>query len=431
MTTVDAAMSPDKSIEIHEVGKRYSLGEREQYGALRDVIASAVKNVGNRRQQQSEDERYRWALDSVTFDVAPGEVVGLVGRNGAGKSTLLKVISRITRPTRGSVTIRGRIGTLLEVGSGFHPELTGAENIFLNGAILGMRRSEIRASFDEIVEFSGLSTFLDTPVKRYSTGMFMRLAFSVAAHLETEILLVDEVLAVGDADFQRKCISRMRELSHSEGRTVVFVSHDDAAIRQLCSRSVWITDGRVSMDGPTETVLAAYHDEQFRESKLDEWIPLSEESRRGSGEAQIAEARVSVPGCPGVRTINPGQPLRVTVRVEATEDVTCGNIAFYLSTLGGLKLVSAGTGTNGEVIVLRRGLSEIAIDIDALHLNPGRYTGSLWLARPIGARQTFGLIDHLEDIVDVVVTLPLGDAVQEGVVATASTIEISPQTERP
>jgi len=198
-----------------------------------------------------------WALRGVSFDVGRGEVVGIIGRNGAGKSTLLKILSRITRPTEGMVETRGRIGSLLEVGTGFHPELTGRENIFLNGAILGMRRAEILGKFDDIVAFSEIERFLDTPVKRYSSGMYTRLAFAVAAHLEPEILIVDEVLAVGDAQFQRKCLAKMGDVARG-GRTVLFVSHNMTALSSLCQRALWLAEGRLVADGPAGEVVARY-----------------------------------------------------------------------------------------------------------------------------------------------------------------------------
>ncbi len=223
-------MSSDAAVRTVGVGKRYRLG-----GGPSDLLSERL----GRRRRRSEDF---WALRDVSVQVAPGEVVGLVGRNGAGKSTLLKVLSRITPPSEGRVELRGRVGTLLEVGTGFHPELSGRENVYLSGTILGMRRTEVRARFDEIVAFSGVERFLDTPVKRYSSGMYVRLAFAVAAHLDTDILLVDEVLAVGDAEFQRKCFGKMDDVARG-GRTVVFVSHQLAAVQRLCSRCYWL-DGR-------------------------------------------------------------------------------------------------------------------------------------------------------------------------------------------
>jgi len=412
----------DWAIRVDHVGKRYDLGEREQYRALRDVIARSARRLVAPAPDQP-DTKHRWALEDVSFQVAPGEVVGLVGRNGAGKSTLLKLISRITRPTRGETAVRGRIGTLLEVGSGFHPELTGAENIYLNGAILGMRHAEIKANFDEIVEFSGITTYLDTPVKRYSTGMYMRLAFAVAAHLDTEVLLVDEVLAVGDAEFQRKCVGRMRELSQNRGRTVLFVSHNDAAIRQLCPRSIWLESGAVKMDGPSDQVVPAYLEAQSSQALLDEWVTLDDHQRSGSGEAQFREVRLSVPGQIEPRPAAPGDPLRVTCRVEARQPVECGSIAVYFTTPNGLKVVSAGNNAEGAVR-LPAGPSELTIEIDALNLNPGRYSASLWMARATGAKRKFGLYDFVEDAVDLVVATPDGHA-PEGLVATKSALTVA------
>ena len=241
------------AIATHALSKRYRLGELQaSYGTLRDSIVGLVGKVGRRHRHEEI-----WALRDVSFEVQEGEVLGLIGANGAGKSTLLKVLTRITAPTSGRAEIRGRVGSLLEVGTGFHSELTGRENIYLNGAVLGMKRREIARKFDEIVEFSGISTFLDTPVKRYSSGMYVRLAFSVAAHLEPEILLVDEVLAVGDAEFQRRCLGRMEDLGDS-GRTVILVSHNMQTITQLCDRVVLLEGGSVVADGPSSETVAAY-----------------------------------------------------------------------------------------------------------------------------------------------------------------------------
>ncbi len=241
------------AIATHALSKRYRLGELQaSYGTLRDSIVGLVGKVGRRHRPEEI-----WALRDVSFEVQEGEVLGLIGANGAGKSTLLKVLTRITAPTSGRAEIRGRVGSLLEVGTGFHSELTGRENIYLNGAVLGMKRREIERKFDDIVEFSGISTFLDTPVKRYSSGMYVRLAFSVAAHLEPEILLVDEVLAVGDAEFQRRCLGRMEDLGDS-GRTVILVSHNMQTITQLCDRVMLLEGGAVVADGPSSETVAAY-----------------------------------------------------------------------------------------------------------------------------------------------------------------------------
>lgn len=260
-------MESDVVIRAEGLGKSYLVGHRirEKDDTLRDSLArgarellrSAADLLHGRQIVAGDAVEEFWALQDVSFDIRQGEVIGIIGRNGAGKSTLLKVLSRITEPTEGRVRIRGRIASLLEVGTGFHPELTGRENIFLNGAILGMTNSEIRKNFDEIVDFSGVERFLDTPVKRYSSGMYVRLAFSVAAHLEPEILIVDEVLAVGDSEFQNKCLGKMQAVAGS-GRTVLFVSHNRAAVARLCPSAIWLHEGRLREKGETTQILANY-----------------------------------------------------------------------------------------------------------------------------------------------------------------------------
>ncbi|MBZ5684376.1 MAG: ABC transporter ATP-binding protein [Acidobacteriia bacterium] len=256
----------DVAIRCEGLAKQYRIGERESYTALRDVITDAFASPFRRlrsalRHSPNGSTRKKmsdfWALKDVSFEIKRGEVVGIIGRNGAGKSTLLKILSRITEPTRGQVDIWGRVGSLLEVGTGFHPELTGRDNIFLNGAILGMRRAEIARKFDEIVAFAEVEKFIDTPVKRYSSGMYVRLAFAVAAHMETEILMVDEVLAVGDAQFQKKCLGKMQSVATREGRTVLFVSHNMAAVRHLCSKGIYLVAGTVQCIGNVEETIRA------------------------------------------------------------------------------------------------------------------------------------------------------------------------------
>jgi len=257
------------AIQAEGISKQYRIGQfNAAYHTLRDTVSLGAQRVMGRREEA--EEREIWALKDVSFQVAEGEVLGIIGRNGAGKSTMLKILTRITTPTEGRAEIRGRVGSLLEVGTGFHPELTGRENIYLNGAILGMRRSEIRRKFDDIVEFSGVEKFLDTPVKRYSSGMYVRLAFSVAAHLEPEVLLVDEVLAVGDFEFQRRCLGRMEDLSQS-GRTVVFVSHNLQAISRLCDRALLLEHGRATMDGASKDVVAHYLQTSGGAGSVVEW----------------------------------------------------------------------------------------------------------------------------------------------------------------
>jgi lipopolysaccharide transport system ATP-binding protein len=246
-------------IRVEGLSKQYRLGtQREPYGSLRESLVRAMKApFKSLRRNGRSTESTIWALKDVSFEVMPGEVVGIIGRNGAGKSTLLKILSQITEPASGQVDLFGRVGSLLEVGTGFHPELSGRENIYLNGAILGMKRVEIDSKFDEIVAFAEVEKFLDTPVKHYSSGMYTRLAFSVAAHLEPEILLVDEVLAVGDAEFQKKCLGKMSEVAEA-GRTVLFVSHNMAAVQKLCPRSILLRGGQVEMDAETQSVIREY-----------------------------------------------------------------------------------------------------------------------------------------------------------------------------
>ncbi|MDR7419643.1 MAG: ABC transporter ATP-binding protein, partial [Armatimonadota bacterium] len=249
------------AIRAEGLGKRYRLGRLQHYKTVRDTLSDVarapVRWLSRRGRAHAGGDAIIWALRDVSFEIAAGAVVGVIGRNGAGKSTLLKILSRITEPTTGYAEIHGRVGSLLEVGTGFHPELTGRENVYLNGAILGMRRREIEARFDAIVAFAEVEPFIDTPVKYYSSGMYLRLAFAVAAHLEPEILLVDEVLAVGDAAFQRKCLAKMGTVAQ-EGRTVLFVTHNLGAVGQLCPATLWIDQGRVARFGPTGDVVQAY-----------------------------------------------------------------------------------------------------------------------------------------------------------------------------
>src|ERR1051326_5691573 len=248
---------PDFAIRCKSLSKQYRIGSPDSYRTLRDAISNTALATFRRSKNNSQNGHI-WALQDVSFEIKRGEVVGIIGLNGAGKSTLLKILSRITGPTRGRADIYGRVGSLLEVGTGFHPELTGRENIYLNGAILGMRKTEIDRKFDEIVSFAEVEKFLDTPVKRYSSGMYVRLAFGVAAHLETEVLLVDEVLAVGDAQFQKKCLGKMRDVSREEGRTVLFVSHNMAAISKLCNRGILLNNGQIAENSDIDYIVDSY-----------------------------------------------------------------------------------------------------------------------------------------------------------------------------
>jgi lipopolysaccharide transport system ATP-binding protein len=258
----------DTVIRVENLSKKYIIRHQQaqQYTALRDVIADGVKSIGRRLSGAKQDpamgstQEEFWALKDVSFEVKQGDRIGIIGRNGAGKSTLLKILSRITEPTTGEITLNGRVASLLEVGTGFHPELTGRENIFLNGSVLGMGKAEINRKFDEIVAFAEVEKFLDTPVKRYSSGMYVRLAFAVAAHLEPEILIVDEVLAVGDAVFQKKCLEKMDDVAEKEGRTVLFVSHNMSAVKTLCKSAIFLEKGEINLNSSVLEVVNQYHD---------------------------------------------------------------------------------------------------------------------------------------------------------------------------
>jgi lipopolysaccharide transport system ATP-binding protein len=304
----------DTVIRVENLSKRYRIGLKEEMhdtlvGALADFVKSPVKNLrrlrrlSTFREEGHDAEDIIWALKDASFEVQRGEVVGIIGRNGAGKTTLLKVLSRITHPTSGRVEIRGRVSSLLEVGTGFHKELTGRENVYLNGAILGMKKDEIDRKFDEIVDFSGIEKFIDTPVKYYSSGMYVRLAFAVAAHLEPEILLVDEVLAVGDAAFQKKCLGKMGDVA-KEGRTVLFVSHNMIAVQSLCERTIWLNDGKIVEDGQSGQVVSSYLQTSF--STLTEQVWDDVATAPGNDKVRIRRA------C--VRPTNGSPPDPITIR---------------------------------------------------------------------------------------------------------------------
>ncbi|MBS1557229.1 MAG: ABC transporter ATP-binding protein [Bacteroidetes bacterium] len=277
-------------IKVENLSKRFIISHeiREPYRSLRDSLTRSAKKLLTRKNQVQQTEEEFWALKDLTFEVKQGDRVGIIGRNGAGKSTLLKILSRITEPTHGRITIDGRVASLLEVGTGFHPELTGRENVFLNGAILGMSRAEIRSKFDEIVAFAEVEKFLDTPVKRYSSGMYVRLAFAVAAHLEPEILIVDEVLAVGDAQFQKKCLGKMEDVSKNEGRTVLFVSHNMAAISTLCNKGFFLQNGKIVHENTVDKIIDFYFEKGLKKNSERIWA----NERPGDSVVKINAIRV-------------------------------------------------------------------------------------------------------------------------------------------
>ena len=377
----------DSVIHAEGLGKRYRLGEREVYRTLGDTITRAATAPFRRNgPTAARDSRanHVWALADVSFDVRQGEVVGIVGANGAGKSTLLKILSRITRPTAGEARLRGRVASLLEVGTGFHPELTGRDNVYLNGGVLGMSRSEIARKFDEIVDFAGVERFLDTPVKRYSSGMLVRLGFAVAAHLEPEILIVDEVLAVGDAEFQRKCLGKIDDVAR-EGRTVLFVSHNMNAVQRLCRRSIAFKLGRLIRDGSTRDIVAWYLGEASPAHAAGGWIDAVQLPRQG-GSREVRVVAVACAGGDEAAAFQPYSegPLTVKLLLDSEVERTVGSIAVMVSDQLGTKLVNADSIKLGKSIHVAKGQTVITIDIRALHLTPGTYVLGWWIADPLG-----------------------------------------------
>jgi lipopolysaccharide transport system ATP-binding protein len=363
----------DIAIQTNELGKRYSLGLGAiGYGTLRESIVGTARRtvgrIGGRRKQPPVDTL--WALQDLSLTVRSGEVVGLIGHNGAGKSTLLKILSRIVEPTTGWADVTGRAGSLLEVGTGFHPELTGRENIFLNGAILGMRRAEIRRQFDEIVAFADIERFLDTPVKRYSSGMSVRLAFAVAAHLEPEILLVDEVLAVGDAAFQRKSLAKMSEVA-KEGRTVVFVSHNLATIQALCQRGILLEKGRAVADAPIAEAVDHYL-RTLEQAASDDLLVRTDRDGRAWEETMVRRLAVFDSSSGQADVVVGGRPAKIVVEVtEARPAMECE--LTILNSLGH-PVTTLDSELSAEADVRDADLgSRIECEIDALPLIPGRY----------------------------------------------------------
>jgi lipopolysaccharide transport system ATP-binding protein len=360
-------------IKVEDLSKRYRIGARlESYPTLRDALAGAARAPLRllSRGGGSEGETV-WALREVNFDVQPGETVGMIGRNGAGKSTLLKILSRITEPTRGRAMIWGRVASMLEVGTGFHPELTGRENIYLNGSILGMSRQEIRRHFDAMVAFAEVEKFIDTPVKRYSSGMYLRLAFAVAAHLEPEILIVDEVLAVGDAAFQKKCLRKMGDVA-GQGRTVLFVSHNMQAVRQLCSRILWLQSGAIVADGPTAEVAERY----LREApRAESFSDIAGVIRRLPPDPafRLEEITLEQDGRAVERVLN-GSPLEITIRYEVLERTTGMRVFFDLcDTEGTLLFRSFNDEDNDGITTTQPGFYTSRATIPANLLSPINY----------------------------------------------------------
>jgi lipopolysaccharide transport system ATP-binding protein len=375
------------AIRVENLGKRYKIGTaqtRFRYGMLRDVLVDTLsapvrlaKSAFGRldtRAGRAQTYNYIWALDDVSFDLEEGKVLGIVGRNGAGKSTLLKILSRVTEPTRGTVVVRGRVGSLLEVGTGFHPELTGRENIYMNGAILGMKRAEIERKFDEIVAFSEVEQFIDMPVKRYSSGMYLRLAFAVAAHLEPEILVVDEVLAVGDAEFQKKCLGKMGDVAQ-QGRTVLFVSHNMSAILRLTSEAIVLDKGKLIMRGPTQEAVDFYLSSGQAQAGERLWeedeIPPSAAPFRPIA-LRLKDRRGQV-----VDTIRSVEPATLEWEYHLSAPLTGLRVGFYLSTMRGEYVMTSFDTDDGSMFeqhsVRQAGHYISRCTLPADFFNEGRY----------------------------------------------------------
>lgn len=372
-------------IKVENLGKKYTISheKKEPYTAIRDVVSKNLKKVahntvnffkhGSISNVQNKGETF-WALKDLNFEINKGDSVGVIGRNGAGKSTLLKVLSRITEPTNGRIQINGRISSLLEVGTGFHPELSGRENIFLNGAILGLSRSEIKSKFDEIVEFTGVEKFLDTPVKRYSSGMYVRLAFGVAAHLESEILIVDEVLAVGDAEFQKKCLNKLNSISSNDGRTVLFVSHNIAAIKKLCNKGILLENGTLRSSGDIDNVVNQYN--------------LSSSNNESFKQIEVKELGLIITNITLNKETNgvvlPFEPLKIDIEITASRKVSKVGLELIISNenVSGRTFLTNTKTTNNLDIVIKEGVNVFTCFITNFNLASGIYTLGLGIDTP-------------------------------------------------
>jgi lipopolysaccharide transport system ATP-binding protein len=393
----------DTIIKVENLSKKYTIGQhQEDYLTLRDALSDRVKSlltIFDPRTNQIADTRLKdfWALKNISFEINQGDRVGIVGRNGAGKSTLLKILSRITEPTNGSISIKGRVASLLEVGTGFHPELTGRENVFLNGAILGMSKAEIKKKFDEIVSFAEVEKFLDTPVKRYSSGMYVRLAFAVAAHLEPEILIVDEVLAVGDAQFQKKCLGKMEQVG-KEGRTVIFVSHNMDSVQRLCDRCIWLSGGELQEFDSTKSIVERYMSAglDLDRSQPNRWMDISNTNRTsGNKKSYFSRIRYFSETPDSRSVIRSNLPFICDLEIEADLNRKVNSLSLIIFDKSGFKLVNTDTLSIGKVLDLKEGHNKLQLRIENLHLNPGVYILGLWL------NDNGEIFDYIENVTEI------------------------------
>jgi lipopolysaccharide transport system ATP-binding protein len=382
-------------ISVRGLGKSYRIqtGERKPYRTLRDDIADFGKGLLKGQWGNSQTEEF-WALKDIDLDINPGEVVGIIGRNGAGKSTFLKVLSRVVQPTEGEAILRGRVASLLEVGTGFHPELTGRENIFISGAVLGMKSSEVKRKFDEIVEFAEVEKFLELPVKKFSSGMYVRLAFAVAAHLETDILLVDEVLAVGDAAFQKKCLGKMENVAQKEGRTVLLVSHNMASILSLCREAYWLDKGRVSSKGKVSSIMDAY----MASMTSLENIPLNQRhDRSGEGGARFTSVTVKSTDPSGV--IRCDSHLEIILRYCSKASLNNVTFAIGIYDYSNVEIYLLDSDGKNEVPETLASEGEIKCIVGPINLTPGQCYLNLALVKG-GLIEGGSLIDYVQNAIN-------------------------------
>ncbi|PZO14600.1 MAG: teichoic-acid-transporting ATPase [Leptolyngbya foveolarum] len=410
----------DTVIQVENVSKKYVIGHQDNagYATLRDQMSKGAKSLAQQlgrpfgKQISASTKEEFWALKEVSFEVKQGDRLGIIGRNGAGKSTLLKILSRITEPTAGQITIQGRVASLLEVGTGFHPELTGRENIFLNGAILGMSKLEIKKKFDEIVDFAEIEKFLDTPVKRYSSGMYVRLAFAVAAHLEPEILIVDEVLAVGDIQFQKKCFGKMEEFSEIGGRTILFVSHNIDAIQRLCSRCIVLDKGQLVDYSQPSLAIRRYLNKASKQSSPCKWIDLSKLERTGTGDAKFMAVQYRSPDSltDGHNSghLWPKSAVDFEVVVHSNLDRDISSFAISILSETGVILVNIDSISTGRLIRLHAGTTHIGAKVKSLYLRPGQYSVSLWMDIT-GSGSDRDCLDYIESAFELEVMSAITD----------------------